>query len=98
MATTSQSEPAPSAEAKLRGQAQKMSVLALRTLAKIMKGEGQTAVQLAAAREVLDRGFGRPKLGAGSDVSEGMTVIVKQFTDVTAQDEAEADATEAMFR
>ncbi len=97
MATTSQPECAPSPEVKLREQAQKMSALALRTLAKIMKGEGQTAVQLAAAREVLDRGFGRPKLGEPPAAAGGMTVIVKRFTDVTPEDEAEADATEAMF-
>jgi hypothetical protein len=98
MATTRRRASPPSPEVSLRKRAQKMSVLALETLGKIMEGEGQTAVQLAAAREVLDRGYGRPKLGAASEGAEGMTVIVKQFTDVTAQDEAEADATEAMFR
>lgn len=102
MATTGQ-RPAMRArratpDTRLRKKAQKMSDLALETLGEIMKGEGQTAVRLAAAREVLDRGHGRPKLGELSEAAGGMTVIVKRFTDVTAQDEAEADATEAMFR
>jgi hypothetical protein len=85
-------------DARLRKQAQKMSALALETLAEIMRSEGQTAVRLAAAREVLDRAHGRPKLGETHDVQGGMTVIVKRFSDVTPEDQAEAEATEAMFR
>jgi hypothetical protein len=69
-------------EAKLRKQAQALSGVALETLTAIMRGTGQDAVRLAAAREVLDRAHGRPKLGAPTlDASEGMTVIVKRFTD-----------------
>jgi hypothetical protein len=72
-----------------------MSTLALKTLAEIMKGDGQAAVRLAAAREVLDRAHGRPKLGESESAPGGMTVIVKRFSEVTAEDEADADATEA---
>lgn len=79
-------------ELTLRRKAQAMSGLALKTLQEIMKGSGQESVRLAAAREVLDRAHGRPKLGDPGGESEGLTVIVKRFGDVTAADEAEADA------
>jgi hypothetical protein len=87
----------------LKTEAQKMSRLALDTLAAIMSGDGQDSAKLAAAREVLDRAYGKPqapakpKARSGAKAAEPMTVIVKRFTDVTPQDEAEADATEAQF-
>jgi hypothetical protein len=89
----------------LRKQAQDMGALALATLAGIMSGEGSDSVKLAAAREVLDRAHGKPKsVGPKAKAKAtkapgtgGMTVIVKRFTDVTAEDEAEADETEARF-
>lgn len=65
----------------MRRKAQSLSGKALETLAEIMQGDGQAAVRLAAAREILDRGHGRPKLGEPEDAPEGFTVIVKQFTD-----------------
>jgi hypothetical protein len=80
------------------------SELALKTLASIMNGDGQDSVKLGAAREMLDRAHGRtdararktkaPKAGPKP---AGMTVIVKRFSDVTPQDEAEHDATQALF-
>lgn len=70
-----------STETQLRRRAQSMSGLALKTLAAIMRGGGQDSVRLAAAREVLDRAHGRPKLGAGEAQSEGLTVLVQRFTD-----------------
>lgn len=85
----------------LKAQAQKMSALALETLEGIMRGEGQDSVKLAAAREVLDRAHGKPQAAAKAKAKpqakalEPMTVIVKRFSDVTPEDEAEADATEA---
>jgi hypothetical protein len=79
----------------LRRKAQAMSGLALETLASIMRSEGQDSVRLAAAREVLDRAHGRPKLGPADAVDGGMSVIIKRFSDVTKADEARADATEA---
>ncbi|MDO9172553.1 MAG: hypothetical protein Q7W29_12070 [bacterium] len=77
-------------EAQLRQKAQRLSGLALETLAAIMGGEGQDSVRLAAAREVLDRGHGRPKLGAGEVESEGLTVLVQRFTDADPNLEAKA--------
>lgn len=81
------------------------TTLAIETLAGIMNGSGQDSVKLAAAREILDRAYGKPKPAAkprarkAKDPAKApMTVIVKRFSDVTAQDEAEHDATEAMFR
>jgi len=89
----------------LKAAAQEMSRLALGTLAKIMEGEGTDSVKLAAAREVLDRAHGKPKPATKAkarspkDPAKGpMTVIVKRFSDVTPEDEAEHDATEALFR
>lgn len=69
------SEPA----AKLRKRAQAMSGLALKTLAEIMKTGSQEAVKLAAAREVLDRAHGRPKLGEPGGAPQGLTVVVRRF-------------------
>ena len=86
-------------EARLRRQAQALSGVALSTLQKIMLGEEHPAtLRLTAAREVLDRALGRPKLGGSEPGSEGLTVIVKKFSEVTAQEQAEAEATEALFQ
>ncbi|THD80614.1 MAG: hypothetical protein E7812_07750 [Phenylobacterium sp.] len=86
------------AEAKLRRKAQAMSGLALNTLAALLKTDDVAApVRLAAAREVLDRGHGRPKLGGegeGGD-AEGLTVIVKRYSDVTDEERARASEGEA---
>lgn len=89
----------------LRLKAQELSGLALDTLGDIMKGTGQDAVKLAAAREVLDRAHGRPRPAPTKKAAKapakgggGMTVIVKRFTDVTPEDEAEHDATQALFK
>lgn len=69
--------------AQLRTGARRLAGTALETLQEIMAGEGQTAVRLAAAREILDRGYGRVKLGEPEPqpTPEGMTVIVRKFTD-----------------
>jgi hypothetical protein len=94
-------KPARMTATQLKEKAQAMSGLALDTLASIMRGDGQDAVKLAAAREMLDRAHGKPtppakpKSKAQPKAAEAMTVIVKRFTDVTPEDEAEADATEA---
>jgi hypothetical protein len=78
-------------EARLRRKAQALSGLAMETLAAIMRSEGQDSIRLAAAREVLDRAHGRPKLGEPEGASDGMTVIVKRFSDVTEAEVAEAE-------
>jgi hypothetical protein len=91
----------PMSAKDLQASARQMSDLALETLAKIMEGDGQDSTRLAAAREVLDRAHGKPKPPAKpkpkTPKSEGMTVIVKRYSDVTPQDEAEHDATQALF-
>jgi hypothetical protein len=72
----------PTPEAKLKRKAQAMSFLALEALAKIMLADDAPApLKLAAAREVLDRGLGRPKIGQVGDIPEGLTVVIKRFTD-----------------
>ncbi|HLZ75529.1 hypothetical protein [Phenylobacterium sp.] len=86
----------------LQASARQMSDLALETLAAIMRGDGQDSAKLAAAREVLDRGHGKPKPAAKEKAKAppkagGMTVIVKRYSDVTPEDEAEHDATQALF-
>jgi hypothetical protein len=49
-------------------------------------------------RLVIDAGIAeRREAEAEASGERGMTVIVKRFTEVTAEDEAEADATEARF-
>jgi hypothetical protein len=59
-----------------------MSFLALEALEKMLLADDVPApVKLAAAREVLDRAHGRPKVGDGSAASGGLTVVVKRFTD-----------------
>ena len=91
-ATPSARRRARAPEVKLRRDAQKLSALALDTLEAIMKGGGPDTIRLAAAREVLDRGHGRPKLGGAGVEPEGLTVIVKRFTDPPAADQGEAGA------
>lgn len=80
-------------EARLRRTAQKKGGKALATLAQLMLDEKTPAtIRLAAAREVLDRGHGRPKLGAGEEIEGGgMTVIVKRYSDVTDEEKARAE-------
>lgn len=75
--------------------------LAVDTLKALMEGESQASVKLAAAREVLDRAFGKPKPGKAAKArmakppkDPGLTVIVKRFSDVTPEEEAAAEATE----
>lgn len=82
----------PIAEAASREAAQKLSRAALKTLREIMGGEGTPSVRLAAAREVLDRAYGRPRALAESEAeTQGLTVIVKRYSDVTAEEEARGD-------
>jgi hypothetical protein len=74
---------------ELQAESRKLAARALETLADIMKSKGQDSVRLAAAREVLDRGYGRTKLGgaegkaAGGKADEGgpYTVVVQRFSD-----------------
>ncbi len=90
----------PSTAKALTVAAQQMTKLALDTLQALMEGDGQASVKLAAAREVLDRGFGKPTpekppkaKAARPAKDDGLTVIVKRFSDVTPEEEAAAEAT-----
>ena len=90
--------PTNTPEARLRKQAQGLGASAMKTLASLMKDEDTTpTIRLAAAREVLDRGHGRPKLGGAAEAgeAEGLTVILKRYSDVTEAEEALSDEGEA---
>lgn len=81
-------------ETKLRRKAQGLAGDALETLKALMESEKAPApIRLAAAREMLDRGFGRPRLGGseGPPDGGGMTVIVKRYSDITPEELARAD-------
>ena len=82
--TTAQPMSAP----QLRAEAQKLSAAALKALESIMAGEGQDSVRLAAAGEVLDRGYGRPKPGGAEDESDPLTVVIRQFTPPPEREDA----------
>jgi hypothetical protein len=77
---------------RLRSQAQKLGPKAIETLAAIMQDEKSPApIRLAAAREVLDRGHGRPKLGSAPEEplgEGGFTVILKRYSEVTDEERA----------
>ena len=79
--------------AAVRRAARAKALDALEALEKIMNSEGQTAVRLAAAREILDRGYGRPRPGEAEAEPgpRGMTVIVRRFTDPPERRDGEAE-------
>lgn len=82
MPTKGKSAPSCAPEAKLRKSAQGKTKLALDTLTELMKAPGtQASVKLGAAREVLDRAYGKPKAGDPETSSEALTVVVRRFTD-----------------
>jgi hypothetical protein len=74
-------------EKELRKAARAMSDLALQTLANIMNGGGQDTARLAAAREVLDRGHGKPKPApktatkTKAATTGDVTVVIQRYTD-----------------
>ena len=75
--------------------------LAMETLSALMQGDSQASVKLGAAREVLDRAFGKPKPGKAEKArtakppnDDGLTVIIKRACDITPEEEAAAEATE----
>ena len=62
----------------VREAARDLGDLAVKTLGAIMRGEGSDAAKLGAAREVLDRAYGKAKAsedGAG----EPVTVVIRRF-------------------
>jgi hypothetical protein len=74
--------------------------LAIDTLRSLMTDNSQASVKLAAARELLDRGFGKPKPSkpmkarAPKPRDSGLTVILKRPGDITPEEWAAAEATE----
>ena len=75
-------KPAAAPETELRDKARAKTDLALQTLSALMRAKAtQASVRLAAAREVLDRGYGKPKAGDAEAGAEGLTVVVRRFTD-----------------
>jgi len=87
--TPSAKAPKPKRPAdELKKAARDLTDLALQTLKAIMEGTGQDSVKLGAAREVLDRAHGKPKAAAKpptkkpkTATDEGMTVVIRRFTD-----------------
>jgi hypothetical protein len=62
----------------VREAARGLGELAIQTLNSIMEGEGSDAAKLGAAREVLERAYGKtraPDEGAG----EPVTVVIRRF-------------------
>jgi len=57
-----------------------LSALALQTLEAIMSGTGGDASKLGAAREILDRAYGKCRT-ADETSAEPYTVIIRQFGD-----------------
>jgi hypothetical protein len=70
-------------EKQVRMGARRLADDALNALEAIINGDGQDSVRLAAAREVLDRAYGRNKLGAADGKPDGApyTVVVQRFSD-----------------
>lgn len=73
-------KPSPVKPERLRREARRLGVDALKALASIMSGEGQDSARLAAAREVLDRAYGRPKPASAEVDGEPLTVVLRQFS------------------
>jgi hypothetical protein len=64
----------------LRLNARALSALAVATLGNIMRGTGSDAARLGAAREVLDRAYGKCR-AADEGADEPYTVVIRQFGD-----------------
>jgi hypothetical protein len=93
--------PKPMTATQLKDLAKAEATLAVNTLRSLMRGKSQASVKLAAAREVLDRAFGKPKAPKPSRArsakpvkDSGLTVIIKRPEDITPEEEAAAEATE----
>jgi hypothetical protein len=64
----------------VRLNARALSALAVETLGNIMRGTGSDAARLGAAREVLDRAYGKCR-AADEGPGEPYTVVIRQFGD-----------------
>jgi hypothetical protein len=65
---------------RMQTRARKLGELALKALEDIASGTGPAAIRLAAAREILDRGYGRPLMGEVVDKKRSLKVMVRRFT------------------
>jgi len=63
----------------VRASARKLGDLAVNTLSDIMKGKGSDAAKLGAAREVLDRAYGKARAVEEGE-GEPVTVVIRRFT------------------
>lgn len=66
-------------DAGLRERARALSGLALDTLAAIMEGKGADTARLAAAREVLDRGYGKTRPGVEDEDDGDLTWLAQRY-------------------
>lgn len=80
---------APVSPSELREKAQRHGQDALEKLKALMVDEGSSkAIQLSAARAILERGYGRPaSLREEDDDQAPITVVVRRFTDARRLEE-----------
>jgi hypothetical protein len=73
------------ATAKLKALAQKHTAAALKTLASIMKGGDTDSARVAAAKELLDRGYGKPAqaIVGGDEDSHPIRVTRVELVDLS---------------
>jgi hypothetical protein len=64
---------------EVRASARKLGDLAVNTLGAIMQSGGSDAAKLGAAREVLDRAYGKVRAVEEGD-GEPVTVVIRRFT------------------
>lgn len=69
----------------VREAAKALGDLAVETLGQIMRGDGSDAAKLGAAREVLDRAYGKAR-AADEAAAEPVTVVIRRFGDDEAAD------------
>lgn len=63
----------------VRASARQLGDLAVKTLGAIMQGGGSDAAKLGAAREVLDRAYGKARATDEGD-GEPVTVVIRRFS------------------
>jgi len=72
-----------------KSRAQALSALALETLEAILRGGGSDAAKIAAAREVLDRAYGKSKADEKPAPPKRLTVVIRRFGDAGAKADEE---------
>ena len=74
------------AASDLRDKAQTLGALALETLEGILRGGGSDTSKIAAAREVLDRAYGKSKAEEKEAEPKKLTVVIRRFGDGGAEE------------